>query len=566
MPKVYEIRLRVTAEGVEVIDGAGRSLKRMERAAGGVDNKLQRVSRTLESIGKKSMLLGAGIVAGVGVVAYAGIKYNASVEMMKRKLEIFLKTNERVSAAFKWAQEAVLGTPLMTAQMVENIVTLEQSGVAYKRWGKIVSDTAAAMLSEGEDLGTQMMEYSKAIGRIAIGDTAMGIQRLRDLGIAVHEVGLKFNKKGQAIESTGVILEKVRKYLLKFEGSTEELGKTFTGRIAAMKGQLIRLLGAGMEPAFDELNTQLERLITWVRSPEGQKQIKEWARSFGEMMVSGTKLAKVLAENLLPKVKELIDWFAKLSEKKQIALVLFPLIGGAALTVAGKIATLIDTLKIFKKTAAACAVTRAGCAAGFEAIGAGGAAAGAGAGKAAKGLAKFKGVAKGVGAVAAVPILWEVGHVIEKEMDKRIQPELEKNRAILFAKYKTALSSGFVTKEAMGAAIRAMEKRFPTEARSYRKVMASFEPGPMGPRSALETARLAGTMGPRSAAEDAALRGGGGAGGGTGGGAGGGIGTRGARGITIYQTIENVEIKANEIDAKSFLKTARELVKTESSS
>jgi hypothetical protein len=547
MAKEYDIRVRVTAEGIEVLDGAGRSLKKMEHAAVGVDNKLQRVSRTLESIGKKSMLVGAGIVAGVGAVAYAGIKYNASVEMMKRKLEIFLKTNERVGEAFKWAQEAVLGTPLMTAQMVENIVTLEQSGLAYKRWGTVVSDTAAALLGPGEDLNTVMLEFSQAIGRIAVGDTGMGIARLRELGIQVHETGIRFNKQGQAIDSTAVILEKLRTYMLKFTGSTEDLGKTFTGRIAAMKGQLIRLLGAGMEPAFDELNTQMERLIKWVRSEEGQKQLKEWAKSFGDMMASGAKLAAVLAKDILPAVKSLIDWFSRRSALTQWALLLAPTISGALLIATGRALHLAAALRM---------VSVVGPAATTALRGAGAAATGAAGGfgllagelalaiAAAYGLAKLGDYLMGkwgktpAGEPFEQAKRWgrlEAGRVTHK--GGWVRPELK----------KAAAPGGFAVATPGGAEMAAKVVK-----------AGGVKPGMMpGVAPGWTGAAIAEFKGVGDG-----LFGGGLGGGATGGGTGG-IGTRGARGITIYQTIEKVEIKAGNVDKSSFMGTMREVVKTE---
>ena len=115
----YEIRIRITPEGFEVIDGATGDLKRMERAAGGVDNKFARMNRTLHSVasgverlGKRMMLLGTAGVAGFTAIAVAGIKYNAQVEEMTTKLSGFIKTQRGIREAFSWAQESVLGTPL----------------------------------------------------------------------------------------------------------------------------------------------------------------------------------------------------------------------------------------------------------------------------------------------------------------------------------------------------------------------------------------------------------------------------------------------------------------------
>ena len=549
----YEIRIRITPEGFEVIDGATGDLKRMEAAAGGVDNKFARMNQTLhgiasgvERLGKRMMVLGAAGVAGFTAIAVAGFKYNSQVEEMTAKLSNFLTTQREVKEAFRWAQEAVLGTPLMTKEMVNTITILETYGNSYKKWGKVVADTAAAIKSPGESLTVTMDRIAEALGRMKVGETGEAIRTFRSMGINVHDAGLNFDKTGHLIDSTEVALEKLNKYMtVKFGGGMERLGKTWGGLWLAMKGQVIRNLGEALAPTFALLKARLAMIVNFLRSPAGKEAMQKWGRVLQETFTEAIKMADQLRKHVFPVLMWLAKQFSELSARGRVWVILFPIIGGAVLVLAAKIIRLVASLRM-------AGIMGGKAAAGITASG-----------NAAKGAA----VGFNVWALAIAAALAQIGGLAK--FAEWVIPKLSGGRA--GGPIKGAKMAGGLAKDVWrGAGWDEISQKY-RNAKTYDEWQPKFK---QVPPTHTPRAHPLGSK-PWGASPFPEWEGGGGGGGGLGGlddfggggggagGGGGGVGTRARGGTTYYQTIENVHIKAEKIDEKSLLAATRKIVETE---
>ena len=551
----YEIRIRITPEGFEVIDGATSDLNRMRAAAGGVDNKFARMNQTLysvasgvERLGKRMMVLGAAGVAGFTAIAVAGFKYNSMVEQMKTKLSGFIKTQRGIREAFKWAQETVLGTPLMTAEMVKTITTLETYGLSYQKWGGVVADTAAMVKGEDETLAGTMDRLAQALGRLKVGAPgAMG--SLRMMGINAHDAGLKFDGTGKLIGSTEVALEKLRVYMdTKFGGGMERLGKDWNGLWLAMKGQVIRNLGEALAPTFALLKARLAMIVNFLRSDMGKAAMKKWGKVLQETFTEAIKMADEMRRHLFPIIMKLAKWFSELSARGRVWLILFPIIGGAVLVLAAKVIRLAVALRMagLGGGAAAKGISAAGTAAAAnnaKYVAAGSAARGASGG--------FLTLASGIGAALAATVA--LGGAIDKYM-----PGMGGGPVPWWLKGTTP---GFMITAAKGQyeAGKKWEAENWGSGKKFKQVPPSHTPR----KHPLGSTPWGATPFPQWETEGGGGDLGGDYSGGGGGGGGGGVGTRARGGNTWYQTIENVHIKAEKIDEKSLLAATRKIVETE---
>ena len=575
----YEIRIRITPEGFEVIDGATSDLNRMRAAAGGVDNKFARMNQTLysvasgvERLGKRMMVLGAAGVAGFTAIAVAGFKYNSMVEQMKTKLSGFIKTQRGIREAFKWAQETVLGTPLMTAEMVKTITTLETYGLSYQKWGGVVADTAAMVKGEDETLAGTMDRLAQALGRLKVGAPgAMGSLRL--MGINAREAGLKFDGTGKLIGSTEEALEKLRVYMdTKFGGGMERLGKDWNGLWLALKGQVIRNLGEALAPTFALLKARLSMIVNFLRSDMGKAAMKKWGKVLQETFTEAIKMADEMRRHVFPIIMKLAKWFSELSARGRVWRILFPIIAGAIMVVVGKFVLLIVQIRIYTaalghatiaRNALTAAEVRGGVAMNANTakyVAAGNAAKGA-----AGGMTTFAGSLKSVAAAAmkVAPwialIMFALGSkpgegILMDESGKKALAEGraagEKHKtfegvAAEYAKTHPESKTGKLYKPSgrrLGWGVQ------PVDTRTPRKHPLGTNPWGTTPFPQWETEGGGGDVG-----SDV----------GGGGGGGGGVGTRARGGTTYYQTIENVHIKAEKIDEKSLLAATRKIVETE---
>jgi len=560
----YEIRIRITPEGFEVIDGATGDLNRMKAAAGGVDNKFARMNQTLHSVasgverlGKRMMVLGAAGVAGFTAIAVAGFKYNSMVEQMETKLSGFIKTQRGIKEAFKWAQETVLGTPLMTAEMVKTITTLETYGLSYQKWGGVVADTAAMVKGEDETLAGTMDRLAQALGRLKVGAPgAMG--SLRMMGINAHDAGLKFDGTGKLIGSTEVALEKLRVYMdTKFGGGMERLGKDWNGLWLAMKGQVIRNLGEALAPTFALLKARLAMIVNFLRSDMGKAAMKKWGKVLQETFTEAIKMADQMRRHVFPILMKLAKWFSELSARGRVWTILFPIIAGAIMVMVGKFVLLILQIRIYiasmvQATAARNALTAAEVRGG--AVMNANTAKYVMAGNAAKtGGMGFLSMASSIGSALAMTVA--LGIAIDK-----LLPGMGGGPVPSWLKGTTP---GFMITAAKGQY--EAGKKWGAENWGSGKKFKQVPPSHTPRKHPLGSTPWGATPFPQWETE-----GGGGMAdlggdysGGGGGGGGGGVGTRARGGNTIYQTIENVHIKAEKIDEKSLLAATRKLVISE---
>ena len=545
MGKPYEIRIRVTDEGFEVLTDAKRDLRGMEDAAGGVDKKFQRMSvsladvgNKLESVGRRMMLLGTGVVGGLGALTYAGVKYNATVEQMQANLKIFLGTQEKVNEAYEWASRFTLKVPLTRRDVIPIVTMLEQYGFAYEDWTSSVVNAAAATKRPGEAIQNQMETIAMAFGRIKTGQTGEGLLMLRRAGIAVENAGLRFSAAGEVIDEPRVVLEKLKKYLdTQFEGAAEEFGKTWEGQMMRIKSLAERALGSGTQALFDKLKTRLVIFTDYISSPAGQAKMKEWASILGRMMEAALRFGDKLVTEVLPKVMKFADWFGNQAPKFQWAITTFPLIGGFAAIAAGKILRLAGALRM------------AGLGGGVAAKGIGAASGAAGAG-----VGSILGYAAAVAAmVAQLYGLVKLSDWVAEKLgvegwgvsgSAKKAWGFAKNWNPLAGKFGFEKEKKFVQEPGEGlrpkpASPTASEKGVAM----WGKAMSGWEATPVG--------GVGDTVG------------GGGGGGGAGGGGGGGVGTRMRGGNTLYQTIEKVIINAKSVDEKAFMKLMGKIAESE---
>ena len=561
----YEIRIRITPEGFEVIDGATGDLKRMEAAAGGVDNKFARMNQTIggiasgvERLGKRMMLLGTAGVVGLGAVAVAGMKYNSQVEQMTTKLSGFIKTQRGVREAFGWAQETVLGTPLMTSEMVKTITVLETFGLEYKKWGGVVADTAAMVKGEDETLAGTMNRIAETLGRMKAGDIGGAKETFRTMGINVYDAGLKFDRANRLIGSTEDAMEKLRVYMAtKFGGGMERLGKTWGGLWLAMKGQVIRNLGEALAPTFKLLKARFADVMAFIRSPAGKEAMQKWGKVLQETFTEAIKMADQMRRHVFPILMKLAKWFSELSARGRVWTILFPIIAGAIMVMVGKFVLLILQIRIYiasmvQATAARNALTAAEVRGG--AVMNANTAKYVMAGNAAKtGGMGFLSMASSIGSALAMTVA--LGIAIDK-----LLPGMGGGPVPSWLKGTTP---GFMITAAKGQY--EAGKKWGAENWGSGKKFKQVPPSHTPRKHPLGSTPWGATPFPQWETE-----GGGGMAdlggdysGGGGGGGGGGVGTRARGGNTIYQTIENVHIKAEKIDEKSLLAATRKLVISE---
>ena len=574
----YEIRIRITPEGFEVIDGATGDLKRMEAAAGGVDNKFARMNQTIggiasgvERLGKRMMLLGTAGVVGLGAVAVAGMKYNSQVEEMTAKLSNFLKTQREIREAFSWAQEAVLGTPLMTKEMVNTITILETYGNSYQKWGKVVADTAAAVKNPGESLTDTMDRIAEALGRMKVGETGEANKTFRSMGINVHDAGLKFDDANHLIDDTEVALEKLNKYMtVKFGGGMERLGKTWGGLWLAMKGQVIRNLGEALAPTFKLLKARFADVMAFIRSPAGKEAMQKWGKVLQEMFTEAIRMADSFRRHVFPIFMRAAKWFSELSARGRVWTILFPIIAGAVMVLVAKVALMIIQLRVYAATLAQATIARNALTAA-EARGAAAAttstAATGAAGKAAAGAA----VGFNTWALAIAAAVAQIAGLAA--LSEWLIPKLSGGRGA--GPIKDAKMAGSLIKDMWrGTSWEEVSEKY-KNAKTYDEWQGKFVQAPLThtPRAKpLGSTPWGATGFPAWEAEGGAFAasgaggGDGGGGDGGGGGGGGGIGTRGRGGTTIYQSFErdSIQINTAKVDEKSFLKLMGKIVETES--
>lgn len=525
----YRIRVVIEGEGGEAFDDMARGARDTERAVDGVNrkldvtrDKLKKVFTGMETYGRRMMMFGGGIVAGIGALTYAGVKYNATVEQLQAKLKVFLGTDEKVREAYEWASKITLKVPLSRRDVIPIVTMLEQYGLAYENWTESVINAAAATKAPGESIQSQMETIAMAMGRIKSGQAGEGLLMLRRAGIAVENAGLKFSEAGQLMDAPQETLEKLKRYFdTQFKGAGETFGKTWEGQMLRVKSLAERALGSGTHALFDKLKDRMVIFTNFISSPAGQMKMKEWAGILGRMAEAALRMGDTLITKVLPQVMKFADWFAGLKPGFQWAIVLFPLLAGGAMFLTGKLGNLALSLKLIGGFAPA---------AGKGLAGVGGAAGGA-----AGGLATFALAAAAT--VAQLKLLDSAGGWLTEKLGK------------VFGQDWTRLGP-------VGAAW-AFSKDFNPLAGKWgvggvKRALTGGKGSTTAPSSS-PVAAPAGSMGPLAApAADPYACLPSNVGGDSGGGSGGGGGSSRASGVTIYQTIERLIIEGvKEIDEAS---------------
>jgi len=528
----YRISVIVKGEGGAEISKMETATKGVTREVGRLDDKLKMVFSRMESVGKKMMLAGTGIVGGLGALAVVGAKSRDELEKAEAKLKTFLKTDEKVKAAMTWAEAKEFKTPFDETEIMNAMAVMENYQLKYTDWFDTLANASAGLAKPGENPADRLESLSIAMGKIAAGDP-MGMRLLKSAGINLKKAGLDFEEGttgwAKMVSSPTETLAKLRSYMdTEFAGSMERMANTGERTFFRFKDVVKDSLRDAVTPAMTEATKKLKLFIQYIQTPIGKAKMEAAIKSLSDVFMTAVKGGEAFFTKVWPKLEALLEWFGKLDPKIKLAIPAILLLGGAGMTAAGKIGMLVFWIKqlgIF------------GPAAAKGIGGVGGAAAGA--------------IGPVLAAAAALAQMYGVYKLFTSVLPS-VQEKLYGEAPGTRWRGKETL-----TKPIEGALAWASGEMSYKEASEAYGTKAGYEKrfGPAfgTPEWAAKYQKPAGgEMWKPLAVPDVPGGAGGGGGGGGGGEGGGGSGGRGA--VTIYQTIERLIMNGGEIkDAASLM-------------
>jgi tape measure domain-containing protein len=283
-----DVVIRISAEddATRTINSVSRSLGRLDAPATGAAKAMAPLGPSIAGIAGAlgpAVITGiAGLAAGFGAAAAAGIKFNAALETNTVAFETLLGSGEAAQAFLTDLQTFAATTPFEFPELAQTSQLMLAMGFAAEDVLPLMTDIGNAVSALGGgtaevDRVTRALGQMQAKGKVMAEDmaqiTELGLpawQMLADaLGTDVATAMEKVTKEG--VDAT-VMIEAFQKHSQEtFGGAMQKQSQTFAGLWSTIKDNINLALGAITGPLFDEAKGALQTLADYVASPEFQE-------------------------------------------------------------------------------------------------------------------------------------------------------------------------------------------------------------------------------------------------------------------------------------------------------
>jgi len=254
------------------VKGLEKNLKTMEGRA--------RSSGTSLSGLWKQVAIGMGLTMGIpalirGVKNLASSFLGVSIELEQYtiRLKTLLGSQEAASKAMGHFQDIASKLPFTLDEVIESGIRLTTIKVPFKDWLIPIADVAAAF---GLDLPTATDQFSRAM---SAGLGAADWFREKGISAMIRDFAkLKYGIDDLSKAGTAKLKEVMYEWAKTFEGSSEEMSKTWSGTISMIQDAWFQFRSTIMEAGiFDALKEGLQDVLEWIKRMQEEGKIEEWA-------------------------------------------------------------------------------------------------------------------------------------------------------------------------------------------------------------------------------------------------------------------------------------------------
>ena len=271
-----------------------------------VDKITNKINSSVSNLAKRTgKILKWGVIGGTGL-GIGALKVGADFETLSgRMVTAFQGDQKKASEYLKWANEFANETPFSNEEVVDATIKLKSFKYDPKRMMTLLGDFAAAY---GESLDRAIEAYSDAEnGDFETLKSGFKIKRETVLDYAKNVLKDPIPMHGNEVANMDRFM-KVLEIIMKerSKDGMKILKNTLNGMLSTATGTLkysvAKLVGVTEEghiragSLMDRVKEKFERLNNYMQSPEGQKALERWSKSFDDSLPQIIKLADTIKD------------------------------------------------------------------------------------------------------------------------------------------------------------------------------------------------------------------------------------------------------------------------------
>lgn len=280
----------------------------------GIAGMAKRITKSLRSIPWKSIALGITAVIGGATYAFSKltksiIKAGSTSEGFRTRLNALLGSTQEGSRLFKEMADYAGKVPFEFEQVMAGATQLAgvmKGGVdEIVQWMPMIGDLAAVTgMTLQETIGQVIRMYSAG---------AASADMFRERGILAM-MGFKAKTHYTAEETRTMMMESWNKMGSQFKGVTEELAKTWEGKMSMLKDAWFAFKNAVADAGvFEYLKEKFQELLDFIKQLEESGKLQEWAGKISvaiENVISWFIMWIQWFYENWPNIKLWISWYA----------------------------------------------------------------------------------------------------------------------------------------------------------------------------------------------------------------------------------------------------------------
>lgn len=252
----------------------------------GLENNLKTMEGRAKSTGTslsglwKQVAVGMGLTMGVPALmrsvknlASSFLEVSIELEQYTIRLKTLLGSQEAANTAMDNFQDIASKLPFTLDEVIESGIRLTTIKVPFKDWLIPIADVAAAF---GLDLPTATDQFARAM---SAGLGAADWFREKGISAMIKDFAkLKYGIEDLSKAGTAKLKEVMYEWAKTFEGSSEEMSKTWAGTISMIQDAWFQFRSTIMEAGiFDALKEGLQDVLAWIKRMQEEGKIEEWA-------------------------------------------------------------------------------------------------------------------------------------------------------------------------------------------------------------------------------------------------------------------------------------------------
>lgn len=281
MPKVADLYIEIGAK----LDNFEKGMKSFQKQTGRMEKGLARVTKRIIALGLA--YFGA---RGIAKIGKSFLEVARTVEQYDIRLKTLLGSQKQATVAMGHFEDIASRLPFTLEQVIESGIRLTTIKVPFTDWLEPIADVASAF---GLDLPTATDQFARAM---SAGLGAADWFREKGITAMIRDFAkLKFGIDDLAKEGTGKLQEVMFEWTKQFQGSSQDMAKTWDGIVSMLQDKWFKFRKAVMDSKVFQLlkeglasfNEKLDEFIEAGKMEEWAKNTAIAVLKFFEWILEG---------------------------------------------------------------------------------------------------------------------------------------------------------------------------------------------------------------------------------------------------------------------------------------